>query len=51
MLPIDVTSRRVVPRLERAGYDVRYREFAGGHEYPPAVVGEALAWWACLPQR
>lgn len=33
-LPIDQTSRRIVPELERAGYQVRYREFGGGHSIP-----------------
>ena len=28
-LPIDSCSHRIVPRLERAGYEVRYREFDG----------------------
>jgi phospholipase/carboxylesterase len=29
VLPIDRCSRRIVPQLERAGYDVLYREFDG----------------------
>ena len=28
-LPIERCSRRIVPQLERAGYEVRYREFDG----------------------
>jgi phospholipase/carboxylesterase len=44
ILPIETTSRRLVPRLERAGYDVRYREFLGIHEAPPRNVKEALEW-------
>ncbi|MDP9389071.1 MAG: hypothetical protein M3Q48_14430, partial [Actinomycetota bacterium] len=43
VLPIDRTSRRVVPSLERAGYQVRYVEFAGGHSVPPDVLAEGLA--------
>jgi phospholipase/carboxylesterase len=39
--PIDRCRRRIVPRLERAGYEVRYREFGGGHVVPPAVSREA----------
>jgi phospholipase/carboxylesterase len=45
-LPIDYCSRRIVPRLERAGYDVRYREFEGGHVVPPAIAWEAARWFA-----
>ena len=44
VLPIGRCSRRFVPRLVRAGYDVRYREFVGGHELPEAVVEDALRW-------
>ena len=44
VLPIDVCSRRIVPRLERAGYDVTYREFDGPHTVPPDIAREALAW-------
>jgi len=45
VLPIGVTSRRVVPELERDGYEVRYREFAGPHTVPEAVTREALGWF------
>ncbi|MBT2519997.1 alpha/beta hydrolase [Arthrobacter sp. ISL-28] len=31
VLPIDRTSRRLVPALEKDGYDVYYREFRGPH--------------------
>jgi phospholipase/carboxylesterase len=44
-LPIDSCSRRIVPRLERAGYQVRYREFEGGHVVPPAIAREAASWF------
>jgi phospholipase/carboxylesterase len=43
VLPIDRCSRRIVPLVERAGYDVRYVEFDGGHTVPPEIVQEALA--------
>ena len=43
-LPIDVCSRRIAPRLERAGYDVHYREFEGGHVVPPEIGDEAVRW-------
>jgi phospholipase/carboxylesterase len=45
-LPIDSCSRRIVPRLERAGYEVRYHEFEGGHVVPPAIAWEAAIWFA-----
>ena len=45
-LPIDRTSRRIVPELEGAGYEVRYREFDGPHVVPPAVAQEAVGWFA-----
>jgi phospholipase/carboxylesterase len=45
-LPIDRCSRRIVPELERAGYDVAYREFEGGHVVPPEIGREAVDWFA-----
>ena len=45
VLPIGTCSRRIVPRLKCAGYDVQYREFDGPHTVPPEIVGEALAWF------
>ena len=44
VLPVDRCSRRLVPRLRAAGYDVTYREFDGGHAVPPDVAAEAEAW-------
>ena len=35
ILPIDITSRRIVPMLQRAGYVVELHEFDGKHETPP----------------
>jgi predicted esterase len=46
VLPVDRCSRRIVPELERAGYDVRYREFEGGHVVPPEIGREAVNWFA-----
>jgi phospholipase/carboxylesterase len=43
VLPIDPCSRRLVPALQRAGYDVDYREFEGGHAVPPEMVHAAVA--------
>jgi phospholipase/carboxylesterase len=45
VLPIDRCSRRIVPQLERAGYEIRYREFEGGHAVPPDVAREAIGWF------
>jgi phospholipase/carboxylesterase len=45
VLPIDRTSRRIVPRLEAAGYEVAYREFPDGHTVPPEIARDALAWF------
>jgi phospholipase/carboxylesterase len=44
-LPIDSCSRRIVPQLERAGYEVRYDEFEGGHVLPPAIARQAAIWF------
>ena len=44
-LPIERCSRRIVPQLERAGYEVRYREFEGGHVVPPEIGREAAVWF------
>jgi phospholipase/carboxylesterase len=44
-LPIERCSRRIVPQLQRAGYDVRYREFEGGHVVPPEIGREAAEWF------
>ncbi len=43
-LPIDATSGRRVTRLERDGYEVRYRKFDGGHEVPAEIAHEAVYW-------
>jgi len=45
VLPIDACSRRIVPMVERAGYDVRYHEFDGPHTVPPEIAREALDWF------
>lgn len=44
VLSIDRCSRRIVPRLEQAGYDVRYREFDGPHAVPADIAREAVQW-------
>lgn len=43
-MPIDETSRKFVPRLKGLGYDVTYREYAGRHGVPPAIVHEGFEW-------
>ena len=45
VLPIGRCSRRIVPQLDREGYDVRYREFDGPHTVPYSVAREALDWF------
>ncbi len=45
VLPIDACSRRLVPELRQAGYQVRYREFEGGHIIPAAIARDAVAWF------
>jgi predicted esterase len=38
-----------VPVLQRAGYDVRYREFDGPHTVPADVAREAVEWLTAVP--
>ena len=45
VLPIDRTSRRIVPDLTDAGYEVTYREFDGGHTVPHEVAREGVSWF------
>lgn len=33
-----------MPALQRAGYDVTYDEFVGGHTVPARVQRDAAAW-------
>jgi predicted esterase/cyclophilin family peptidyl-prolyl cis-trans isomerase len=44
ILPIDRTSRLLVPELRAARLDVAYREFDGGHDVPPAISRAAITW-------
>jgi predicted esterase len=44
VLPIDRCSRILVPQLRKAGYDVEYFEFGGGHGVPPEALNRAFAW-------
>ena len=45
VLPIDYCSRRFIPALRRAGYDVLYQEFDGPHTTPPEIAQQAIAWF------
>ncbi|HEX8144718.1 MAG TPA: alpha/beta hydrolase-fold protein [Pyrinomonadaceae bacterium] len=45
VLPIDACSRKIVSRVKRAGYRVRYKEFDGPHTVPAEIAGEALEWF------
>lgn len=45
VLPIEMCSRRIVPRLKQWGYKVRYREFEGGHAVTPELGREAFRWF------
>jgi phospholipase/carboxylesterase len=45
VLPIDRCSRRIVPQLQRAGYEVRYLEFRGGHPVSGNVARKAVDWF------
>ena len=44
ILPIEITSRRIIVQLQRGGYSVTLREFDGVHEVPAAVRAEAADW-------
>jgi len=49
VLPIERCSRRIVPQLDRAGYQVRYREFDGPHTVSESIAREALRWYGLTP--
>lgn len=51
VLPIDRCSRRIVPQVQRAGYDVVYREFDGPHTVPPEIAREAVEWYTSDQQN
>ena len=46
ILPIDQTSRQIVPALKQLGYDVQYTEFDGGHGVTDALLDQATTWLA-----
>ncbi len=45
VLPIDRTSRMMLPRLRDSGYPVEYFEFDGGHTVPVGAAQRAFDWW------
>ncbi|HEX8597185.1 MAG TPA: phospholipase [Chloroflexia bacterium] len=45
VLPIDRCSRRIVPQLQRLGYEVNYHEFDGPHTVPADITREAVDWF------
>jgi len=45
VLPIDACSRRIVPLLRRAEYDVAYEEFDGPHTLPAETAQRAVTWF------
>lgn len=44
ILPIDQTSRRIVPQLQVDGYNVNYQEFDGPHAISREMVEKAVRW-------
>ncbi|HCF30160.1 MAG TPA: phospholipase [Cyanobacteria bacterium UBA11049] len=49
VLPIERCSRRIVPPLQQAGYEVLYQEFDGPHTVPAAISRKALEWFTEAP--
>ncbi len=45
ILPIESTSRVIVPGLRARGYSVEFTEFVGAHEVPPPISTQALDWF------
>jgi phospholipase/carboxylesterase len=45
VLPIEGTSRKLAPALNRSGFHLRYTEFEGGHEAPEWLTTAAIEWW------
>lgn len=44
ILPIAACSRRIALALKQGGFNVRCREFEGGHAIPPEICREAVDW-------
>lgn len=45
VLPIERCSRKLVPQLKHAGYEVLYREFDGPHTIPADIAQESVRWF------
>lgn len=45
ILPIGSCSRRIVPRLQKQGYDIIYDEFDGAHTIPGHIGERAVKWF------
>jgi predicted esterase len=45
VLPFANTRDGIVPALQKAGLDVTFREFEGGHEVPSEISDAALDWF------
>jgi predicted esterase len=44
VLPIELTTRRIVPRLRATGLPTELREFDGTHTVHPEIATEAVDW-------
>lgn len=44
VLPAATSSRIFVASLRKNGYNIDFREFGGGHNVPPAIAEQAMAW-------
>lgn len=49
VLPIERCSRRIVPQVQQAGFDVLYREFEGPHAVRSEILEQAVAWFLDKP--
>ena len=45
ILPIEATSRRLVPQFKQAGYTVKFQEFDGPHTVPPEIARQSIEWF------
>lgn len=45
ILLADYCSRKIVPQLQHANYNVVYQEFNGSHTVPTRIANSALAWF------
>lgn len=44
VLPIHACSHRIVPGLQKSGYEVLFNEFEGQHSVPSSIALEATQW-------